>query len=46
VTTDLPGWFQRYNARQWIEAGIDESKNIFALHHLKVRSAPAIFLQA
>ena len=22
VTTDLPGWFQRYNARQLIEAGI------------------------
>lgn len=45
VTTDLPGWFQRYNARQLIEAGIKEGKNIFAMHHLKVRSAPAIFLQ-
>jgi hypothetical protein len=22
VTTDLPGWFQRYNTRQLIEAGI------------------------
>jgi hypothetical protein len=45
VTTDLPGWFQRYNARQLIEAGIKEGKNVFAMHHLKVRSAPAIFLQ-
>jgi hypothetical protein len=45
VTTDLPGWFQHYNARQLIEAGIKEGKNIFAMHHFKVRSAPAIFLQ-
>ena len=45
VTTDLPGWFHRYNARQLIEAGIKEGKNVFAMHHLKVRSAPAIFLQ-
>jgi hypothetical protein len=45
VTSDLPGWFQRYNARQLIEAGIKEGKNIFSMHHLKVRSAPAIFLQ-
>jgi len=45
VTTDLPGWFHRYNARQLIEAGIKEGKNVFAMQHLKVRSAPAIFLQ-
>jgi hypothetical protein len=45
VTSDLVGWFQRYNARQLIEAGIKEGKNIFAMHHLKVRFAPAIFLQ-
>lgn len=45
VTSDLPGWFHRYNARQLIEAGIKEGKNVFAMHHLKVRSAPAIFLQ-
>ncbi len=45
VTIDLPGWFQHYNARQLIEAGIKEGKNIFAMHHIKVRSAPAIFLQ-
>ncbi len=45
VTTDLPAWFHRYNARQTVEAGIKEGKNVFAMHHLKVRSAPAIFLQ-
>jgi len=45
VTTDLPAWFHQYNARQTIEAGIKEGKNVFAMHHLKVRSAPAIFLQ-
>lgn len=45
VTTDLPAWFHHYNARQTIEAGIKEGKNVFAMHHLKVRSAPAIFLQ-
>jgi uncharacterized coiled-coil protein SlyX len=45
VTTDLPAWFHRYNARQTIEAGIKEGKNVFTMHHLKVRSAPAIFLQ-
>lgn len=45
VTTDLPAWFHHYNARQIIEAGIKEGKNVFAMHHLKVRSAPAIFLQ-
>ena len=45
VTADLPGWFHRYNARQTIEAGIKEGKNVFTMHHLKVRSAPALFLQ-
>lgn len=45
VTTNLPGWFHRYNARQTIEAGIKEGKNVFTMHHLKIRSAPAIFLQ-
>jgi hypothetical protein len=45
VATDLPAWFHGYNARQIVEAGIKEGKNVFAMHHLKVRSAPAIFLQ-
>jgi hypothetical protein len=45
VTTHLPAWFTRYNARQTIEAGIKETKQVFYLHRLKVRSEPAIFLQ-
>ena len=45
VTDDLPGWFKKYNGRQTIEAGIKESKQVFYLHHLKVRSEPAIYLQ-
>jgi hypothetical protein len=45
VTTDLPAWFGQYNARQTIEAGIQEAKQVFYLHRLKVRSEPAIYLQ-
>ena len=44
-TTDLTGWFKKYNSRQTIEAGIKESKQVFYLHHIKVRSEPAIYLQ-
>lgn len=45
VTADLPAWFQRYNGRQIIEAGIKEGKQVFAMHHLKVRSPVALCLQ-
>jgi len=45
VTSDLGAWFQDYNGRQMIEAGIKEGKGIFQMHHLKVRAEPAIFLQ-
>ena len=45
VTTDLPAWFAYYNARQVVEAGIKEGKGVFQMHHLKVRSAPALWLQ-
>jgi len=45
VTEDLSGWFQTYNARQTIEAGIKEGKGVFQMHHLKVRSAAALYLQ-
>lgn len=45
VLTDLSAWFRRYNQRQLIEAGIKEGKTVFAMHHLKVRSQPALFLQ-
>jgi hypothetical protein len=45
VTANLPAWFGKYNARQTIEAGIKETKQVFYLHRLKVRSEPAIYLQ-
>jgi len=45
VTTNRPAWFNKYNARQTIEAGIKETKQVFYLNRLKVRSEPAIFLQ-
>ena len=45
VTTNLPTWFGKYNARQTIEAGIKETKQVFYLNRLKVRSEPAIYLQ-
>ena len=45
VTQDLPGWFHAYNGRQTIEAGIKEGKQVFTMHHLKVRAEPALYLQ-
>jgi hypothetical protein len=45
VTQDLPAWFEHYNRRQIIEAGIKESKQVFHLHPIKVRSEPAIYFQ-
>ena len=45
VTQDLPLWFNHYNGRQIIEAGIKEGKQVFFLHKIKVRSEPAIYLQ-
>jgi hypothetical protein len=45
VTADLPGWFRTYNGRQTIEAGIKEGKQVFQMHHLKVRSEAGLFLQ-
>jgi hypothetical protein len=45
VTEQVAEWFEHYNGRQTIEAGIKESKQVFYLHHLKVRSEPAIYLQ-
>lgn len=38
-------WFHTYNGRQTIEAGIKEGKNVFQMHHLKVRSPHALKLQ-
>ena len=45
VTSDLPGWFDFYNGRQTIEAGVKEGKNVFQMHHLKVRSAAGLAIQ-
>lgn len=45
VTADLAGWFHDYNARQTIEAANKESKQVFEVHHIKVRSRPAMRLQ-
>jgi hypothetical protein len=45
VSLNPPAWFEHYNGRQTIEAGIKESKQVFCLHHIKVRSEPAIYLQ-
>jgi len=45
VAADRDGWFHTYNGRQTIEAGIKEGKNVFQMHHLKVRSPEALLLQ-
>ncbi len=45
VTTNLEEWFTFYNSRQTIEAGIKEGKNVFQMHHLKVRSAAGLEIQ-
>ena len=45
VVADLDRWFHTYNGRQTIEAGIKEGKNVFQMHHLKVRSPVALLLQ-
>jgi len=41
----LPAWFDFYNARQIIEAGIKESNVVFRMHPLKMRSRGGIALQ-
>lgn len=45
VTSDLSGWFRFYNARQIIEAANKEGKQVFEVHHLKVRADVALRLQ-
>lgn len=45
VTCDLAAWFTFYNGRQTIEAGVKEGKQVFAMHHLKVRSLPGLAIQ-
>lgn len=41
----LPAWFDFYNGRQIIEAGIKESNVVFHMHPLKMRSRGGIALQ-
>jgi hypothetical protein len=41
----LSAWFDFYNARQTIEAGIKESNVVFKMHPLKMRSKGGIALQ-
>jgi len=41
----LPAWFDFYNARQIIEAGIKEGNVVFQMHPLKMRSRGGIALQ-
>jgi len=38
IAADAVGWFQGYNRRQTIEAGIKENKGVFQMRHLKLRS--------
>jgi len=45
VTADPAAWFRFYNGRQTIEAGIKEGKNVFQMHHLKVRSVAGLAIQ-
>jgi len=45
VGLTLPAWFDFYNARQIIEAGIKESNVVFRMHPLKMRSRGGIALQ-
>ena len=41
----LPAWFDFYNGRQIIEAGIKETNVVFKMHPLKMRSRGGIALQ-
>ena len=45
VTGDLQVWFDFYNGRLTIEAGVKEGKHVFEMHHLKVRSAAGLAIQ-
>jgi len=45
VVERLPAWFGTYNGHQSVEAGIKEGKQVFQMHHLKVRARAALYLQ-
>jgi len=38
-------WFDFYNGRQTIEAGVKEGKSVLQMHHFKVRSAAGLAIQ-
>jgi hypothetical protein len=38
-------WFDFYNGRQSIEAGVKEGKSVLKMHHFKVRSAAGLAIQ-
>jgi hypothetical protein len=42
---NLDEWFAFYNGRQTIEAGIKEGKDVFQMHHPKVRSRSGLEIQ-
>jgi hypothetical protein len=44
--TEVPvRWFNFYNARQTLEAGIKEGKQVFGMHYFKIRSQVGLYLQ-
>jgi hypothetical protein len=44
VSSEVAGWFGRYNARQTIEAAIKENRGVFEMRHLKLRSPAGLAL--
>ena len=45
MASQLSAWFEMYNQQQTIEARNKEEKQVFELHHLKVRSRSGIWIQ-
>jgi hypothetical protein len=45
VTQDSAAWFNFYNGRQTIEAGVKEGKGVLQMHHFKVRSPAGLAIQ-
>ena len=45
VTQDPVTWFNFYNQRQTIEAGVKEGKGVLQMHHFKVRSPAGLVIQ-
>jgi len=45
ATGNLEEWFNFYNGRQDVEAGIKEGKHVFQMRHLKVRARTGLIIQ-